>query len=171
LISSLLLDFLFNTLFYSDEIVSRKYHNDGNLDFIITFALSIISNIVSAIFMHFIESTQILEERIELIKEIKNEYKYLYSLSKYLKLIKLRMVSFIISEILILGISFYYLVIFFIVYSRSRKSLLINFLTSLLEGFIKSIIITVVILITRIIGISCRNPYIYNTSKFIDEKF
>ena len=66
---------------------------------------------------------------------------------------------------------FYYLVIFFIVYSRSRKSLLINFLTSLLESLIKSIIIIVVILITRIIGISCRNPYFYNASKFIDEKF
>ena len=73
---SLLLDFLFNTLFYSDEIVSHKYHNNGNLDFIITFALSIISNILSAIFMNFIESTQMLEERIDLIKEIKKEYKY-----------------------------------------------------------------------------------------------
>ena len=32
-ITSLLITFFFNTLLYSDEIVSHKYHNNGKLDF------------------------------------------------------------------------------------------------------------------------------------------
>ena len=41
-ILSLLIDFFFNALLYSDEIVSHKYHNKGKLDFIVIFILSAI---------------------------------------------------------------------------------------------------------------------------------
>ena len=168
---SLLLDFFFNTLFYSDEIVSHKYHNNGQLDFIITFGLSIISNIISAIVMHFIKDTDKLEDRIGLIQEIKGEYKYLYAISKYLKYLKFKVFCFLFTEIIIIGGYFYYIIIFFIVYSRSQKSLMINFVTSFVEGVVKSLIVIIVIIITRKIGLTAKNKYIYNTSKYINDHF
>ena len=42
-ILSSLLDFLINTLLYSDDIVSQKYHNNAKLDYIVTLLLSITS--------------------------------------------------------------------------------------------------------------------------------
>ena len=167
----LLLDFFFNALFYSDEIVSHKYHNNGKLDFIVTFILSILSNVITAIFIYFIENTKRFEEILELVLEIKKEYKYLYALNKYIKYVKIRMVCFMLTEILIMICCLYYIVIFCIAYSQSQKSLLINFLSSLLEGLIKTLIVTTIVSILRKIGISCRNSYIYNTTKFIDENF
>jgi hypothetical protein len=168
---SLLLDFFFNTLFYSDEIVSRKYHNDGNLGFIVTFTLSLLSNIISAFCMHFLESANSMGEKIELIHEIKSEYKYLYALSKVLKFIKIRIAFALFTEIVIMGCCLYYLSIFFTVYRESRTSLLINFLTSLLESLIKTIAIIVIVAITRLVGLSYKNKYLYNTSKFINDTF
>ncbi len=81
------------------------------------------------------------------------------------------MICFIISEFIIICCSFYYISLFYIVYNKCQKSLLINYLTSLLEGLIKSIVVILLIVICRIIGLSCKNVYIFNTSKYIDEDF
>ena len=108
---------------------------------------------------------------MEEILKIKNEYRYLKAFNKFLKELKIKMICFIISEIIIIFCCFYYIVIFFIVYKKSQKSLLINYLTSLLEGFIISIIVIILIVTMRIIGIKCKNVYIFNTSKYIDQNF
>ena len=71
---------------------------------------------------------------------------------------------------IILG-CFYYIVIFFVVYSQSRKSLLINYLVSLLESLLIAIGISAIIVIMRKIGIEYKNIYMYNASKFIDINF
>ena len=170
-LTSLLIDFFFNSFLYSDDVVSRKYHNNGQLDFIVTLALSIISSIFTAIIMKYLERTYIFEEWIKQIKEIKKEYKYLFALNKFLKYLKIQMCIFITIEIIIILWAYYYIVIFFIIYSQSRKSLILNFIISLLEEIIKSLIVIVAIVLTRRIGLICKNSYIYNTSKFIDENF
>ena len=46
---SLLINFFFNALLHSDEVVSHKYHNNGSLDILVSLVLSILSNIVTAI--------------------------------------------------------------------------------------------------------------------------
>ena len=168
---SLLLDFFFNTFFYSDEIISRKYHNNGRLDFVITLILSLIANIITSICVHFIENTKSIEEKLEIIQEVKDEKRYLFWSNKYIKSLKKKFIIFIIIELVIILGSFYYITIFFIVYSHSTKSLLINYVVSLLESLLISIIISGIIVVMRKIGISYQNIYIYNTSKFIDLNF
>jgi hypothetical protein len=121
--------------------------------------------------MHFLESAKSMGEKIELIHEIKSEYKYLYALSKVLKFIKIRIAFTLFTEIIIMGCCLYYLSIFFTVYRESRTSLLINFLSSLLESLIKTITIIVVVALTRLVGLSYKNKYLYNTSKFINDTF
>ena len=170
-ILSLLIGFFFNALLYSDEVVSHKYHNNGNLDFVVSIALSILSNIITSFVCYFLENSPLIEERLEQILEIKNEYDYFRNLKKFFRNLRIKLIIFFCLEIFVIIICFYYIVIFTIIYSRSQTSLLINYLYSLLEDIIKTLIISLIIVITRKIGISCLNKYFYNTSKYINEKF
>ena len=170
-ILSLLFDFFFNTLLYSDDVVSHKYHNNGQLDTAVSLSISLLSNIITSIVCHFIEYSDGIEEYFELLTEIKKEYKYLYAVNKFIKYLKYKMFFFLLIEIVLVSGCFYYIVIFCILYSKSQKSLFINYLYSLLEGLITSIIITFIVVITRQIGIHYSNSYFYNTSKYINNKF
>ena len=66
---------------------------------------------------------------------------------------------------------FYYIVIFFIIYSCSIGSLIINYLTSLFESFLTSIIISIIIASTRKIGLVFLIKNLYNTSNYINKYF
>ena len=46
-----LFSYFMNALLYSDEIVSQKYHNNGQLDLLTSIFLSLTSNIISSIFL------------------------------------------------------------------------------------------------------------------------
>ena len=92
-------------------------------------------------------------------------------MDNFLKRLKLKMLLFIVKEILILLLCFYYIIIFCIIYSFSRLSLLYNYFYSLLEDIIKSILIACLVSILRKTSLSLLNRYIYNTSKYINNKF
>ena len=170
-ILSLLIDFFFNTFFYSDDIISHKYHNEGKLKFAVTLVITISSNIATSFICHFLNHSNLIEERIESILEIRIEYKYLFLLNKFLKFLKIKMTIFFISEIVIIAFCFYYVVIFCSVYTQTQISLLINYFASLLEGILKAIIVTLLIVITRKIGINYLNIYSYNISKYLNAHF
>ena len=170
-ILSFLVNFFFNTLLYSDEVVSNKYHNNGNLDLIVTIVLSLLSNVITSIVCYYINYSKGIDERWELITELKIKKYFIKNAEIFFKYLKIKFIVFIIIEIVLIALCYYYIVIFNIVYSRSRGSLIINYLTSLLEAFITSIGITVIILVTRKIGLACLNKHIYNASKYINNKF
>ena len=69
-ILSLLINFFFNALLYTDEVVSNKYHNNGELNFIVTLILSLLSNIITSIICYFIQYSEGIEERLGYIMEI-----------------------------------------------------------------------------------------------------
>ena len=81
------------------------------------------------------------------------------------------MILFLVAEIIMVSGCFYYIIIFCIIYSKSQKSLFINYIYSLLEGLTISLVIVVIIVTTRQIGIRCSNLYLYNISKYLNEKF
>ena len=164
----MLIEFFFNTLLYSDEVVSHKYHNNGKLDFAVTLVISLLSNILTGIILYYIKISENFEEKYDEIFLIKYEKQYLFAFGKFLKYIKLVAIIFIIIELIIIFSLFYFIIIFCIVYRKSRISLLYNYFSSLLEGFIKSLIIIALIVITRKIGINCRSKYMFNISKYID---
>ena len=161
-ILSLLVNFFFNALLYSDEVVSHKYHNDGTLDFIVSLILSILSNIISSIACYFLNYSELIEERFDQILQMKKAYNYPLALTKFLKKLKLKVLIYILKEIFIILFCFYYLIIFTIVYSYSNISLLYNYLYSLIEQIIKSLIISIIVAITRKISFKFSNIYIYN---------
>ena len=170
-ILSLLVDFFFNALLYSDEVVSHKYHNNGKLDFIVSLILSLLSNIISSIFCYFLNYSEIIEERLDQILQMKRAYNYPFTLYKFLKNLELKVFLHIFKELFIILFCFYYLIIFTIVYSYSKLSLLYNYLFSLIEKILESLIVSIIIAITRKISLQFSNRYIYNTSKYINDKF
>ena len=170
-ILSLLIEFFFNTFLYTDDVVSNKYHNNGKLEVIVTLSLSIISNIITSIILTFLNFSKGVEERLEQILEIKNEFSYLYAIQKFIRILKIRVFLYLIIEIILICLSFYYVAIFCIIYNNSQISLLINYFISLLESLILSIIISIVIVITRKIGIIYLNNKLYNVSKYLNDKF
>ena len=170
-ILSLLINFFFNTLLYSDEVISNKYHNNGELDLIVTLTLSLLSNIITSIICYYIKYSRGLEDRLEEIMELKNKEYYIINIHKFFKYLKLKFLCFLLGEIIIIACCFYYIVIFCTVYSFSKISLLINYLTSLVEGLIISVAITIIVLVTRILGLKCLNNKFYNASKYINERF
>ena len=170
-ILALLINFFFNSLLYTDDVVSNKYHNNGELDIIVTLTLSIVSNIVSSIFCYYIKYSRGIEDRINLILEIKYRREFYRNIRRLLFYLRIKFVCFFISQLLIIATSMYYIVIFGILYSRSQKSLIVNFCYSLVETIITSFGIALIILITRKIGLSCAIKELYNTSKYINSKF
>ena len=170
-IISFVINFFFNALLYTDDVVSNKYHNNGELDVIVTLTLSIISNIVTSIFCYYTKYVRGFDERIKLILEIRYKLHYYKNLRKFLLYLKLKFICFLICQLISLFICMYYLVIFCILYTRSQESLIINYCYSLVESIITSFAIAFVILVTRKIGIGCLNKDIYNISKYINSKF
>ena len=166
-----LFNFFFNALLYSDEVVSNKYHNNGRLDIFVTIVISLLSNIITSIICYYINYSKGIEERWELISELKVEYYYLLNVNIFFRYLKLKFIGFFICEIILISGCFYYIVIFCIVYNKSRGSLVVNYLSSLLEELITSFAITAIILVTRKIGLACLNRHLYNTSKYINNRF
>ena len=170
-ILSLLVNFFFNALLYSDRVISTKYHNNGKLDFIVRMMITLLSNIITSIILYYLKYSEGLEEREELINELKNKMIYLRNVNLFIKLLILRFFLFLFGEIITFGICFYYIVIFCVIYSLSKYDLLINYLFSIVESIVISIILAVIITLLRKIGLMYINKYFYNTSKFIDQKF
>ena len=169
---NLLINFFFNALLYTDEVVSNKYHNNGQLDFVISLTLTMLSNIITSIFCYFIKLSETVEEKLESIMEIKKrKFHYVKNIIKLMKYIKIRFLFLIFEGIIIFEFSFYYIIIFYALYRKSRVSLLINFIISIAESIITSIVITIIIVIARKFGLLCKNRYSYNISKYINSNY
>ena len=170
-ILSLLINFFFNSLLYTDDVVSNKYHNNGELDLIVTLTLSIISNIVTSAFCYYIKYSRGIEERISLIAEIRYKRKLSTNIEKFISFLRLKYICFFIVQLLVFAACLYYIVIFCILYNRSQKSLIVNYCYSLVESIITAFGIALIVLVFRKIGLGCGNKNIYNTSLYINSKF
>ena len=166
-----LFNFFFNTLLYSDEVVSHKYHNNGHLDILVTLVLSILSNIITSIICYYINYSKGIDERWDMISELKVKFHYIRNVKIFFRYLLVKFIFFFFSEIILISVCFYYIVIFCIVYSKSRVSLIINYLSSLLDGFVVSVALSIIIVGTRKIGLSCLNKSIYNFSKYINNNY
>ena len=166
----LLIDFTFNTLLYSDGIISHKYKHDGKLSFYISFLLSGISNFITFIFMKYLNKNINYSFSIENLKinyKEKDKEKYLNKSNEIYKTIIRRVKIFFIIEILISILCGYYLYIFCFLYPKTQKSLLFNYLIGLITSIVYSIIIAFLVCLFRIIAIKCEIKNLYYSSRFL----
>ena len=164
--------YFMNALLYSDEVVSQKYHNNGQLDLITSIFLSLVSNIISSIFIWIIKVLSIYNEYLILmIKDIKNKADFQLIFQRLFKLIKIKTsFYYLLSNVISLGI-IYYLYIFCEIYKKSQISLFINYIIGIFESLILSFGISLIICVLRFSGLKCKIKYLYRTSVYINNKF
>ena len=125
----LFLDLTFNCFLYSDDVVSEKYHNDGNLSMLTSFSLSLISNIISSFVVFIISSLTEYSEFLEIILTyVKYKEKYVYNIFRFVKNVRIKLSIFYALEIILIILMTYYLFIFCAVYHYSQSSIMINYI-------------------------------------------
>ena len=176
LFSIYLLDFLFNyfmnALFYSDDVVSQKYHNNGNLDFVTSLTLSLASNIISSIIVWIITKLTNYHEILQtMVKDICDERTFVYLFHKVYRYIKIRIFLYFLLNLLVIVIITYYLFIFCEIYKKSQISLLINYFLGVSESLIKSFGVSFLVCILRFIALKYKRKRLYRTSVYINNLF
>ena len=86
-----LFGFFMNSLLYTDDIVSEKYHNNGKLNFLTTIFLSLTSNFISWIIGCFSRQFFIYNESLLLlIKDVKRKSDFILTFMKLYLVIKIK---------------------------------------------------------------------------------
>ena len=159
-----------NCLLYTDDVVSEKYHNNGELSMITSLSLSFISNIISSIIVFIISKLTNYVEIIEaIIKNVKNRRKYIENIKRLFKYIKIRLGFFYFFQLGFIIVMTYYLFVFCTVYHQSQGSIMVNYIIGALTSFGISCGLTIIITFLRVFSIKYRITILYNISKYLYE--
>ena len=166
----LLIDFTLNALLFSDDVISQKYYNNGNLLLITSNILSVASNIFSTFFTCLVRFLVNYNEVLEAAKqETNSEYLFYKIFIKIYKLVSCKIRIFFIL-VFISGLGFvYYLLLFCTVYKRIQKNLFINYIIGTLWSFGYKIVFSILSTFMRKIALIRRYKRLYIISKFINE--
>ena len=112
-----------NALLFSDDVISKKYHNQGTISMWTTLSLTVISNIfsyiVSAIIKRLINYPSVLEL---LVDNMKAKHFFYRKGKMILQLIEFKLTIFYVLIEIIILLCFYYIAVFCAVYSGSQWS-------------------------------------------------
>ena len=173
-------DLAFNTIFYSNESISDKYHYQGKsiflFSFVNNFIISLISSIVSIflmnIFQYLVDSRGYFED---IFKEeenkmrknkkykvnIRNKKEIFTKIQKLYFKIKIKIVVFIFIEFLFQLFFYYFVTAFCSVYQKTQVSWLYDFFISFLISFAVEIAFALLIAIVYIISIRYKLNLLY----------
>jgi len=171
-IFELLFDLVMNCFLYTDDVVSEKYHNDGNLSLLTSLSLSFISNIISSIGVYIIAKLTNYTELLEIIiSTVKKKKKYFDNIIRFMKYIKIRLGIFYFLQIIFILLMIYYLFVFCAVYHQSQISITINYIVGALTSLAISTALSIIISILRVISLNCQLQRVYNISRYIYDRF
>lgn len=166
---SLGLDFTINAMLFSDDVISQKFHN-GEVRFITTLILSILSNILTYILSYFVVKCSTFAYVFEDIKnEIKDQNNYVALCAKVFKEVCFRLKIFFIIEFVILLFCLYYVTIFCSIYKESQTNWFDDCLTSIGTSLVYSIGMALFISALRYISLKGNFRKIYNISRSLIE--
>ncbi len=161
-----------NCLLYNDYAISQKYHCNGQLEFVTSIIMSLLSNIFTFIIISLIQYLTNFPTIVEIkIKEIKNIKEYLSIIVKLFRVMKRKFAFLLIIEIILGLFMVYYISIFSIINSKSINSFLLNYLIAELESLICSFGLNLIIKIIRKISLSCKSKRMYIISLYFNEHF
>ena len=159
---SLASDYFMNALLFSDDVISQRYHNEGKLNLLTEYALSILSNIVSNVICIIAVKLTSFSQILELFAlEHFNEKVYINKLNMILRGIKRNVILFFVFEFAMMGGYFYFLTIFCAVYKGSQWNWFTNGITSNVISIITTFCISILISVLRYIGLKCNIERVY----------
>ena len=179
-------DLALNTIFYSNQNISDKYHYKGNNLFFFTIINNLIQSIISSmvgvvlvnIFQHMFDYRGNFEDvfRNE-EKKLRKDKKYKVNkktkkeifdeLKKIFSQLKCKIIFFIIFEFTIMLFFYYFVTAFCEVYKNTQISWLEDFLSSFIFSFVWGIMEAFLIALFYIISLKKRSKVIYKISLFL----
>ena len=178
-------DLAFNTIFFTNENISDKYHYHGNNLFLFSMVNNLLQSIISFlvclilvnIFQHMIDSRGNFEDifRKEEKKMRKNKnykvqkktkYKIIEKIKKKSSKLKCCIRIFIIIEFIIMIFFYYFVTAFCEVYNKTQNSWLYDFFISFLISFSFDIICSFIIATFYILSIRYKIKFLYNITLF-----
>ena len=173
-------DLAFNTIFYSNESISEKYHYEGNNLFLFNLVNNLIQSIISSIismiivniFQYMIgargDFEDIFKDEEKKLRENRNykvnkvtKVKILEHINKIYAKLQYMSILFVVLEFLIMLFFYYFVTAFCEVYKNTQISWLYDFFISFLISFATEIFGSFFLAIFYIISIKYKNKYLY----------
>ena len=168
----ILLDLTINSLLFSDDIISQKYFNNGELLFFTSNMLSISSNVISCFILYLTEKLINQYEVLEEINlEFKNKSNYYRIFIKLSKCFRIKIIIFYFVLYFFELFCTYYLFVFCAIYKKIQVDLLTNYIIGSLWSLGFTVFICLFVTITRKISLNKRNKRLFIISKFVYDKF
>ena len=148
------ISFFLNALFYTDEYISKAYHNDGVLNFFSGLPKSIYSFLATLITTNIL--SMLSSSKNELIRVIKRNRKfrnYMHIINIKLKKLQKKLILYFILVFFLESFFLYYVTTFCAVYRYSQKYWFIGCLESFGFDFLFAIIICIFLAFFRYISI------------------
>jgi hypothetical protein len=177
-------DLALNSLFYSNQKISDKYHYNGNnlrlFVLINNITISLFSTIISILIIKILSIFTHSKTRInKIFNEIKNksnqkelEYKknninfYIERIYKICNILKIKIVFYIVFEFAILLFFFYYVTGFCIVYQKTQIDWLLDSITSVLLPILFKLFYSFFIAILYIISLKKKSKILFKIAIF-----
>ena len=178
-------DFAFNTIFYSNQNISEKYHYEGNNLFFFTLVNNIVQSLTSTIvslilinvFQELIDSRSNYEDVFRKEEQkMRKDRNYKITKKKKIEILKqineinlklkIKIIIFLISELSLILFFYYFVTAFCEVYKNTQVSWLLDFFISFLLSIATEIFGAWVISIFYILSIKYKIKCIYKLVLF-----
>ena len=158
-----------NALLFSDDYISQRYQNQGNLDFFSSLFLSVLSNIVSYIIIYIVVKLTYYSPAFELLSQKTNrETTVIKSYKKIIWLIKVKIYLYFFL-VFIMSLSFiYFLGLFCDIYNGSQWNWFTNSFQSVGISLLTSIGLSILISFIRFLGLWINSEKVYNIYLYLN---
>ena len=156
------ISFFLNAFFYTDEYISKAYHNDGVLDFVSGLPKSIYSSIITLILtnlLRFLSSSK--SELMKVIKRYRLNNNYVNIINSKLSKLKKKLFAYFVIIFVFDLFFLYYITVFCSVYKYSQKYWFIGCLESFGFDYIATQIICYFLALLRYISIKTHIKCLY----------
>ena len=167
-----LIDFTLNAFLFSDNIISKKYKNNGNLNFLTQNILSYTSKFIGILFNFITNKLTNYNDNLELMtNDIHFFFNYLNKIKMFLNTIKKRIIIYYIFQTILMCFIFYYLTVFCGLYHYSQKELFETYFTGELTDLIFTFCLCFLISIFRFIALKKNYKKLFLTAQYLNKEF
>ena len=164
----LLLTFALNAVFYTDDVISQRYHNKGELSFLTTILKSIYSSLLCFVLSSIVGVLARYYYYLDvLIRTIKDKESFMKYCKRFVSFIKRRIFFFYLIIVALSLFFWYYVTIFCAIYSSSQLSWFKGGWLSSAISLMTSSIISIIVAILRTIALRNNKITLYNISNYI----
>ena len=150
-----------NALFFNDEAIYQINQNDGSFNLSTQITRIIYSAIISAVLSFFVELLGYTHKSIIKLRNYKNIKSAEENISKLVRILKIKIISFFVITIFLDILFFYYITAFCSVYSIIQTHMITDSLMSFLLTNSYSIILSMIISFLRIFSMKKENKFRY----------